>query len=228
MPAKPPIEPPHVVSASFFAASKTGELPPPIGIEIAFAGRSNVGKSTLLNALTGRRGLVRTSSTPGCTRQITLFEVVLKDGARITFADLPGFGFAKRSKDERKQWGPMMDDYLLGRATLVAVVLLIDVRRGVQQEERDLLEMVASPSRVSRAPLTVLTVATKLDKLPRAAHGAALQRLAREVGMPVLGFSSKDPATRGPVWAALLRTTGLGQGTVPAASLPRSSRSQSP
>jgi GTP-binding protein len=221
-------EPPKIVEARFLAGSTTGNLPPPIGLEIAFAGRSNVGKSSLLNSLTGRRNLVRTSSTPGCTRQISLFEVVLKDGPRITFADLPGYGYAKRSRQELATWGPMIDQYLLERPSLGLAVLLVDLRRGLSQGDRDLLAMVASPPRTSRPPLPLLVVATKLDKVPAAARKAGLAKLARETASPTLGFSTRLPDTRGAVWKMLLTLTGFAQGAEPTASLDESSRSQSP
>lgn len=237
MAPRPPPPPPKIVEARFAAGSKTGDLPPPVGVEIAFAGRSNVGKSSLLNGLTGRKSLVRTSSTPGCTRQIALFEVTLKDGPRLTFADLPGYGFAKRSKQELESWGRMIDDYLLGRPSLVAVVLLVDIRREVEQGERDLLEMIASPPRVSRGPVAVLVVATKLDKIPASGRPAALEKLGRELALPVVGFSTRLPETRPAVWQALLGAAGFAdpsrepraaQGTLPTESRPDSSRSQSP
>src|SRR5262249_11567667 len=120
--------PPRIVDARFVASAPSERLlPPPTGVEMAFAGRSNVGKSTLLNALMDRKGLARTSSTPGCTRELVIFEARTSDDARVTFVDLPGYGYAKRSKSERSSWAGFIEDYLLGRPTLSTVVLLVDV-----------------------------------------------------------------------------------------------------
>jgi GTP-binding protein len=199
----------RVKDARFVASSPDGNLPPPVGVEIAFAGRSNVGKSTLLNAVMGRKGLARTSSTPGCTRAVTLFEVELGDGARVTLGDLPGYGYAKRSKAERARWAPLMEDYLLGRPTLRAVVLLIDVRRGLEGDDRDLLELIRMPARVSRPPLEHLVVATKVDKLSAAARKPTLAKLRAATETPVFGFSLDDPEAPGRLWQALRSRTGL-------------------
>ncbi len=123
-------------------------LPAPVQLEVAFAGRSNVGKSTLLNGLMNRKGLARTSNTPGCTRTINFFSVTTRDGLTLKFVDLPGYGYARRSKGERDAWADLIEGYLLERPTLRVVVILVDARRGVEEEEADLLELLASP----RAP----------------------------------------------------------------------------
>src|ERR1700744_2083949 len=120
----------RVVNAEFTAAAKAElELPPPLQLEIAFVGRSNVGKSSLLNRLMNRRNLARTSSTPGCTRQINFFNVRPAAGMNVSLVDLPGYGYAKRSKDERKLWAELIERYLLERPTLRMVAVLVDVRR---------------------------------------------------------------------------------------------------
>lgn len=202
-PAAPPI-----VSAEFAeAASTTQSLPAPVQLEVAFAGRSNVGKSTLLNGLMNRKGLARTSSTPGCTRTINFFSVKTRDGLELKFVDLPGYGYAKRSKTERDAWAELIEKYLLERPTLRAVVILIDARRGVEQEELDLLELLASPPRTSREPPKTLFVATKLDKLPASAQKPALEKI-KKAGHRVVG-AKPDPAVYAAVWeriAALLHT----------------------
>src|SRR5690606_19159967 len=161
-----PAAPSRIVSAAFHAgAREPNQFPPPTVAEVAFAGRSNVGKSSLLNSLLERKSLVRTSSTPGCTRQVNFLEVKSDDGAQLLMVDLPGYGYAKRSKTERRSWGTLIESYLLQRPTLTGVVLLVDVRRGLEVEERQLLELLEGPAQVSRKPLEVLVVATKLDKL---------------------------------------------------------------
>jgi GTP-binding protein len=198
-----------VTNARFVAASATGDLPPPTGIEIAFAGRSNVGKSSLLNGLAGRRSLARTSSTPGCTRQITMYEVDFADRSRLTLVDLPGYGYAKRSKAERAAWGPLIENYIHNRPSLRAVVVLVDARRGFEDDDRQVLDLADSPALVSRHALGTLVVATKIDKIGTAARPAALNAIRRQVERPVVGFSARDAETRPVVWSALRKITGL-------------------
>jgi GTP-binding protein len=206
----PPAET-RVVDAAFVAgAVDAASLPPPTLTEVAFAGRSNVGKSSLLNALMQRRSLARTSNTPGCTRQLNIFEVRAADGLTLRFMDLPGYGWARRSKDERAQWQAMIEGYLTTRASLRAVVLLCDVRRGVEDEERQLIDFLAQPRRVSAPkPLEVILVATKIDKLGVAARKPALDGLrkaAKASGAPpglattVLGFSAVTGDGRDELW----------------------------
>lgn len=181
----------RVVEAKFVAgAARAAELPAPTVAEIAFAGRSNVGKSSLLNALLQRNGLARTSNTPGRTRQINLFAVTFDSGLAITFADLPGYGFARVSKAERASWGPLLEEYIATRATLRAVVLIVDVRRGLEADDEQLIDFVAT---CRPTPLPLIVVATKLDKLAPAKRKPAVAAVgAVAVGrkMTVIGFSA--------------------------------------
>ena len=195
----------RVVAAEFTAgAPNVAGLPPPALAEIAFAGRSNVGKSSLMNALLARRNLVRTSNTPGCTRQLNVFTAHLDDGLAVHFVDLPGYGYAKLSKTELKGWGPMLEGYLRRRATLRAVCVLVDVRRGVLQEERDLLEFLAQPPEVERpVPTVSIICATKLDKLPMSQQKPALAALAKESGLDVVGTSAETLLGRELLWSRL-------------------------
>lgn len=191
---------PRVVEAAFVAAAaQEKQLPPvdPAVAEIAFAGRSNVGKSSLLNALLQRKNLVRTSRTPGCTRAINVFEAALDDGFRVRLVDLPGYGYAKRSKGERGEWGPMLEGYLQKRARLDAVVLIVDVRRGLEDDDAQLVEFV------TRAGRGVVVVATKLDKLPRARQKPSLSRVREKAGGGVIGFSGVTGEGRAALWARL-------------------------
>jgi GTP-binding protein len=169
----------RVVDAAFVAGAVDSQsLPPPTLTEIAFAGRSNVGKSSLLNAMMQRRGLARTSNTPGCTRQLNVFEVRLADDLTLRLVDLPGYGWARRSKKERAEWQAMIEGYLTKRASLRAIVLLVDVRRGVEDEETQLVEFLREPRKVSEPrPLEVILVATKIDKLGVAARKPALEKV---------------------------------------------------
>jgi GTP-binding protein len=201
---------PEIVSAEFVAGAKESkQLPPPTLVEVAFAGRSNVGKSSLLNCLLKRRNLVRTSSTPGCTRQINLLEVKSTDSSQFLLVDLPGYGYAKRSKTERKAWDVLIDDYLQTRPTLKAVVLLIDARRGVEEEEQQLIEYLAAPAKVSRRPVEVLLVATKLDKVSSSKRKLTVNALREQAKRPVVGFSSKDHTGRDELWRRVRLAAGL-------------------
>jgi GTP-binding protein len=139
----------------FFGAQKLDQLPPVQGTEIAFAGRSNVGKSSLLNALTGRNTLARVSREPGRTRQLNFFDL----GGRLTLVDMPGYGYARASKDIKADWQGMMFDYLRGRPTLRRVMLLLDSRIEVKQADHDVMDLL------DRAAVTFQLVLTKTDSV---------------------------------------------------------------
>jgi GTP-binding protein len=197
----------RIAKAEFAAgAAKQNQIPPVKGPEIAFAGRSNVGKSSLLNMLLARRGLARTSNTPGCTRQINFFDIKVAGGPELSFVDLPGYGYAKVSKSESREWKNLLEGYLKERATLRAVVILVDVRRGLEQEERDLVEFLET-----RPGLDILVVATKLDKLPRNAQKPGLARLRKASGIDVLGTSAETGAGREELWDRVLRSCTLAE-----------------
>jgi GTP-binding protein len=186
-------------------AGPGASLPAPTQAEIAFAGRSNVGKSSLVNALVQRRSLVRTSSTPGSTRQLNLYEARAADGAVFHLVDLPGYGFTKRSRSETAAWASLIEGYLGARPTLAAVVLIVDVRRGLEDDDRELIAFVDASKPPSRRPVAVLVVATKLDKLPRSGRKVALARIQEQAGHKVYGFSAVTGEGRDDLWRALRR-----------------------
>ena len=132
-------------------------LPPPDVPEIAFAGRSNVGKSSLLNALTGRNALARTSNTPGRTQELNFFDV--GDPLDFRLVDMPGYGFAKAPKDVVKKWRFLVNDFLRGRQVLKRALVLIDARHGVKEVDREILEML------DKAAVSYRLVLTKADKV---------------------------------------------------------------
>ena len=153
--------------------------------EVAFAGRSNVGKSSLVNALTGRKSLARTSSSPGHTRQINFFDL----GGKIVLADLPGYGFAQVSRSMKETWQDLASAYLRGRPTLKRVCLLIDARHGIKDVDRETMK------NLDAAAVSYQVVLTKADQLkaaevPRAV--AAAEAIARKHGAahPVVLASS--------------------------------------
>jgi GTP-binding protein len=150
-------------------------LPAPSVPEIAFAGRSNVGKSSLLNALTNRNGLARTSVTPGRTQELNYFDV----GAPLVFrlVDMPGYGFAKAPKDIVKKWRFLVNDYLRGRQVLKRTLVLIDSRHGIKDVDREVLEMLDTAAVSYRL---VLTKADKIKASDLAAVHAATEAEARK------------------------------------------------
>ncbi|HVZ72395.1 MAG TPA: ribosome biogenesis GTP-binding protein YihA/YsxC [Polyangia bacterium] len=180
MSPKPAPQPPEVRDARFIAEARDVRgLPPAGAIEIAIAGRSNVGKSTLLNRLAARKGLARTSRTPGRTRGIVLFELALGKGApeavkALRLADLPGYGYAKVSRDERDSWQPLIEGYTRARATLALFVILVDARRGIEDEERQLYEWLGTEN----VPAQI--VFTKVDKLSASERGLLRDQTRRQ------------------------------------------------
>lgn len=147
-----------------WGATSAENLPPEKLTEVAFVGRSNAGKSSLVNALTGRKSLARVSQTPGATRQINFFNLA----DRLMLVDLPGYGFAKRSKTEAEAWQEMIFAYLRRRARLRRVVLLIDSRRGVMDSDRQVMDLL------DKAAVSYGLVLTKADELKPAAREQAL------------------------------------------------------
>jgi len=159
----------HVLKAEFLrSAGRPDQFPRTPFPEIAFAGRSNVGKSSLLNRLAGRHALARVSKTPGRTQQINFFDL----NGELVFVDLPGYGFARVPVHVRDQWKALVEGYLSRRRQLRGVVIIVDVRRGVEDDDRLLIDYLAA----ERVP--VLLVATKIDKLARGERKARLQALA--------------------------------------------------
>lgn len=141
-----------------FAVATTGQIPPADRPEVAFAGRSNVGKSSLVNALTGRKTLARTSNTPGRTQQLIFFDL----GGRLTLVDMPGYGYAKVSKSTVARWTSLLKAYLRGRVTLRRAYVLVDARHGLKPSDGDIMALL------DKAAVPYRVVLTKADKVPGA------------------------------------------------------------
>ncbi len=141
----------------FFAAAKVGGLPPITLPEIAFAGRSNVGKSSLINALTGRRALARISNTPGRTQQLNFFNI----DDRLTLVDMPGYGYAAVGKEKVAAWTGLIHDYLRGRASLARVYVLIDGRHGIKDTDKPVFDTL------DKAAVSYQVVLTKADEMKK-------------------------------------------------------------
>ena len=151
-------------------------LPPADRLEICFAGRSNVGKSSLINALTGRKSLARTSNTPGRTQEINYFDV----GGQLYLVDLPGYGFAEAPVAVVKKWHALLKDYLSGRATLRRAFVLIDMRHGIKKVDEEILDLL------NKSAVTFQVVLTKADKISKAEQDRTLAQ--------VRGALAKHPA----------------------------------
>ena len=167
-------------SQAQFLASSAGpaDLPPPGPPELAFAGRSNVGKSSAINALTGRKRLAFTSKTPGRTQTINFFEL----GAGARLVDLPGYGYAKVPHAVRAGWRTLVGSYVRSRATLAGVVLVMDARHPLTELDLQLVEFLGD--------VRLLALLSKADKLPRAAQAKTLSAVSAAMKAEVRLFSS--------------------------------------
>jgi len=179
------------------SAAQPSEFPPPSLPEIAVVGRSNVGKSSLINTLVGQDGLARTSRTPGRTRLVNWF--VIDD--RFHLVDLPGYGYAQVNQSMRESWRPLIENYLSERKSLAGVLLLIDIRRGVQDEELDFIPWLA------QRDMPVVVALTKADKLAKNKRVLEIGRAKQALGV------RKDPMTVSvlsnegidPLWRAIVQ-----------------------
>ena len=165
-------------------------LPEPGVPEIAFAGRSNVGKSSLLNALTNRKGLARASNTPGRTQELNYFEVGAP--AQIRLVDMPGYGFAEAPKDMVKRWRFLINDYLRGRQVLKRTLVLVDARHGLKDVDREVMTML------DKAAVSYNVVLTKADKIKASALAATLDAVRAE--------AAKHPASHPTLFATSSET----------------------
>ncbi len=186
----------RVLSRFLAAATDVSHFPAPTIPEIAFLGRSNVGKSSVINSLVGTK-LARTSSTPGRTRSINFFEIRWpgKPRPEMIFADLPGYGYAKVSREVSQEWPKFIEPYLHQRSTLALCVALVDVNVPTQQSDRQLLEFLSSAGR------EFLLVATKSDRLSNNQLNNVLRTLSAEYPLAqLLPYSSKTGAGREELW----------------------------
>jgi GTP-binding protein len=199
----------QVVSAEFVKTStRPAEWPRSATPELAFVGRSNVGKSSMLNALARSKKLARVSATPGRTRALQFFDVAYRPSPaarprHVRFCDLPGYGYAKVSREERDRWAAMIEDYLRDREVLRAVVLIVDARHPPPESDHDALAFLRASGR------RVIVAATKIDKLPKTRRGAALRTTEEELGLArgeAVPFSAVEGTGTEALWARISAT----------------------
>jgi GTP-binding protein len=192
----------HVKSAAFItSAAKTHQYPPADLPEVAFAGRSNVGKSSLINKLVNRKRLVKTSSTPGRTQLINFFQV----NGELSLVDLPGYGYAKVPPAVKRQWGPMVEAYIANRINLKCVVLLMDLRRTPRDEEFSLLDWV------HHHQIPTILVLTKADKLSKTQRRKQCRSAAEVLGVDATDFilfSAKTGLGKEELWRLIEGVVG--------------------
>ncbi len=171
---------PVILRADFIAEARThASIPEPGALEVAVAGRSNVGKSTLLNRLTARKALARVSKTPGRTRGIMFYDVDARFGETVMplrLVDLPGYGYAKIARDERDGWRRLIEGYVKQRPSLALFLILVDARRGTEDEERQLIEWLET------LDVKLQVVVTKVDKLGSAERGLLREKIKDLLG----------------------------------------------
>lgn len=186
-----------IKSADFVkSAVKPSHYPPAILPEIAFSGRSNVGKSSLINTLVNRKRLVKTSSTPGRTQLINFFNI----NNAFSFVDLPGFGYARVPESIKRTWGPMVEAYLTTRKTLKGVVLIMDIRRVPGAQELEFIEWL----RYYRIPsILILTKADKLSKSKQMNQHIAITKILGVDRNDLILFSAKSRMGKDAIWAAI-------------------------
>jgi GTP-binding protein len=184
------------------SATRPSQYPPAELPEVAFVGRSNVGKSSLINTLVNRKHLVKTSSTPGRTQLINFFDI----NDNLTFVDLPGYGYARVPASVRKKWGPMIETYLSTRKTLKGVVLIMDIRRLPRDEEQNLINWL---NHFSIAKIFVLTKTDKLSKNKKIKQQDTIVRALTVEKEDVILFSAKTRRGKDAVWDAILSLTEL-------------------
>ena len=186
-------------SAKFICSAVTpGQYPPDDLPEVAFAGRSNVGKSSLINKILNRKKLVRTSKTPGRTQLLNFFEI----NELWRFVDLPGYGYAKVPAEVQKRWRPMVESYLTTRVNLRGMVWLLDIRREVSKEDLQLWDWL----QVKQVP--VIIVVTKADKLSKNKRNKQAASIAKSLGrkaQELIQFSATSGEGKDEIWQALLR-----------------------
>src|SRR5512133_1617611 len=202
----------QVVDAAFL---KTAVLPKdwPRGFmpELAFVGRSNVGKSSMLNALTRRTGLARVSTTPGRTRALQFFEVTYRPTPaarprKVRLCDLPGYGYAKVSKSERDEWASMIEDYVKDRKDLQAVVLIVDARHEPQPSDHDALQFLRET-----CGRRVIVAVTKIDKIAKAKRVGSLVLVEREMKLAkgdAIPFSAMEGTGSDALWTRIAKIAG--------------------
>jgi GTP-binding protein len=190
----------RILSRFLTSASDEAHFPAPSLPEVAFLGRSNVGKSSVINSLLGTK-LARTSNTPGRTRSINFFEIRRAGHPKpeLLFTDLPGYGYAKVSREISQDWARFVDPYLQQRASLALCLALVDSNVPPQHSDRQLLEFLAATKR------NHIIVATKCDRLSANEMHQALQTLGQEYKhVPIVPFSAKTGAGKNDLWAQIL------------------------
>jgi len=185
-------------SAEFIkSAFKPQDYPPDLMPEVAFAGRSNVGKSSLINTIVNRKKLARTSSTPGRTQSINFFCI----NKKISFVDLPGYGFAKVPREIKRQWKPMVEQYLENRRSLALVVVILDSRREPASDDINLLEWL------NFSAIPILIVMTKTDKLSqnkRAKQKSLIRKMLTLEEHQIVSFSAINGEGKDELWKKIL------------------------